>query len=222
MKFFSEVKDKKIAVGLFGMSYKENYNHWMGWKTNIDWKVSNYKETVFRLLAESNNKIDHFFSTYDSERNDELLSDFNPIKYKFTPLGANNPTSKKPAVPRNRRFRETIDLIPSHYDYYLITRFDLGFSEEYLLQAEIDDNSINVSSIWCAGNECNDVCDNFYIISNNYFTTFKDFVHSIPEATCYHTIHRMDNSPKFSFMIEGEYYSHTCPMYQSLRHKRKE
>ena len=63
MKFFSEVKDKKIAVGLFGMSYKENYKHWMGWVANVDWKVSNYKDTVLKLLNESNNQVDHFFPT---------------------------------------------------------------------------------------------------------------------------------------------------------------
>lgn len=217
MKFFLEIKNKKIAAGLFGIHYKEGYNHWMGWVTNIDWKTSNYKDTVLKLLNESGNRVDHYFSTYESPKSGDLLLDFTPIKYKFTPFGSNKPTNKTPSVFRHNRFKETLNLIPEGYDYYLITRFDLKFSPEHLLQAEVNDDAVNVSSRWCSGDKCDDVCDNFYIISNRYFNIFKDFINNIPEHTCYHTINRMDNKPEISFMIEGEYYSHTCPMYQTLR-----
>jgi hypothetical protein len=211
-----DIKNKNIAVGLFGISYRENYNHWMGWKTNPDWRKTNYKHTLYKILKDNNNNVDHFFSTYHHEAEQELLSDFKPKAYKL-----NNFDSGSWVYYRHCRFKETLDLFDTNYDYYIMTRFDLSFIVEGLFRCQIESESINVTSKHGYGNDTELACDYFYVFDKSMLDSFRLFINTLPpdngDLCYYHKLHRYPNCPNFSYMIDGSYYSHNCPVWKLVR-----
>jgi hypothetical protein len=210
------LKNSNIAVGFFGISYLKEYNHWMSWKTNPDWRKSNYKTTLYEILAERNNKIDHYFSTYHHELEQELIDFYRPKNYLF-----NEFENGKRGISRHKRFTETIGLFENNYDYYIMTRFDIYFKYEQLLNCNISNSSINVTSKHGCGNDMNLLCDSFYFFNNSMLDIFKCFLENIEvgeeEGFAYHILHRKPNAPDFSYMIEGSYYSHNCPVWTIIR-----
>lgn len=221
MNFFLETKNKKVAVGLFGISRRKQYKHWMGWNTDIDWRKSNYKETILKTLLESNNTVDHYFSTYHSDTEEELLDSLKPIAYKFNDFSCNT-IDNSWVIDRHRRFQETIGLFPSDYDYYIMTRFDLWFNPETLPILNFDNSGINVTSKHGCGEDTELSCDYFYIFDNKMLEPFKKFINNLPppanEDICYyHKLARYENSPKFCYLLDGYYYSHNCPLWRILR-----
>ena len=66
-------KDKRVAVGLFGIHYISCLNHWMGWKHGVDYSQCylNNKENIFE-------KFDTTFysSTYFSDKIENLIFDY--------------------------------------------------------------------------------------------------------------------------------------------------
>jgi len=217
-----DIVGKKIAVGFFGISYRENYNHWMGWSTNIDWNKTNYKDSLLRLLKESDNEVHHFFSTYHSEKENELLSELKPRDYKFTDFVCNK-NNKGWIIDRHNRFKETINLFTEDYDYYIMTRFDLSFNYEKLLECEIKDSGVNVTSKHGIGEDTELICDYFYVFNGCVLKDFQHFINNLPKLEdttdigYYHKLHRYENSPKFNYMIDGSYYSHNCPVWKIMR-----
>jgi len=248
-KFFEEYKNKKIALCFFGISYKENYDHWMAdWFNGVDWRQNNYRETLFHLLDESNHSVDVFFSTYNSPLNQELLMDLKPKNMVFNDFVAHpsdedikkydiHPLDRMPHafIQRNRRFKEVINLVPKdEYDFIIMIRFDLHLLEQLAI-IDVDTQSLNVSSRWCNGEHCFDdqgrpqqICDNFYIIPKGVVEDFVNFIESIPDDYSYHHLHQdvddknnhhrqSTDCPDINFMIEGNYWSHTCPVYGIMR-----
>ena len=212
---FQNIINTNIAIGLFGISYMENYNHWMNWKTNPDWRKTNYKTTLYKTLSDQSNNIDHYFSTYYNPLENDLIAFFNPIKYQL-----NDFIDKEWAASRHERFKEVLNFFPDTYEYYIMTRFDLSFDPNVLLNSNIDTSSINVTSRHWYGEE-EVLCDYFYIFHISMLNTFKNFINNIPPADkdlCYyHRLHKHNNAPKFSYMIDGIYYSHNCPLWNIIR-----
>jgi hypothetical protein len=210
------IKNQNIAVGLFGISYKKDYNHWMGWKTNPDWRKTNYRNTLHKILKDNNNNVDHFLSTYHHEDEEELLSDFKPKSYIL-----NNFDSGSSVYNRHCRFKETLNLFDANYDYYIMTRFDLSFIIEELSRCQVESESINVTSKHSLGEDTEVLCDSFYIFDNSMLESFRIFINNLPpdnqDIGYYHKLHRYPNSPKFSYMIDGSYYSHNCPVWKFVR-----
>lgn len=216
-----DIKNKRIAVGLFGISYRQSYNHWMSWTTNIDWRRSNYSQTVLRTLKESPNEVDHFMSTYHSDKESEILEHFNPKGYKLNEFECDL-KEKSWVKKRHERFLETMELFPEVYDYYLMTRFDMHFSEECLLRCDMKEDSVNVTSKHGVGKDMELICDCFYIFGKDQLEPFRSFLRRLPppdnlDICYYHKLHRYENAPKFSFLLEGAYYSHNCPLWRVLR-----
>jgi hypothetical protein len=211
-----EIKNTDIAIGFFGISYMENYNHWMNWKTNPDWRKTNYKDTLYKILSDSNNKINHFFSTYYSKLENELLKDLSPKAYKFNEFTDNSWVNS-----RHNRFKETLDLFTEEYEYYILTRFDLSFKQKELIECNICKKHINVTSKHGYGTNTELLCDYFYIFDNSMLNIFKTFIHNLPpdngDYAYYHKLHTYKNAPNFSYMIEGSYYSHNCPVWTIIR-----
>jgi len=216
IRTLSQIQNKNIAVGLFGISYQNNYHHWMGWKTNPDWRKTNYKDSLNRLLIENNNNIEHFLSTYHHELENELLLDFNPTKYKF-----NNFEKGSWVYYRHLRFQEVLNLFSDIFDYYIVTRFDLSFNYDILYNCKISDYTINVTSKHGVGEDTELQCDYFYMFDRTMLQVFRDFIINLPQDNgdiCYyHKLHRYDNTPTFSYMIDGSYYSHNCPVWHIVR-----
>ena len=197
----SQIKNKNIAVGFFGISYMKSYKHWMGWETNPDWRKTNYKETLYNILLNSNNNIDHYLSTYHNDLENELLSYFNPINCKLNDF--------------------ILNIFQNHYDYYIMTRFDLSFDYDVLSMCNIKNSAINVTSKHGYGTDTELLCDYFYIFDNSMLKPFTVFIENLPpdngDLCYYHKLHRYENSPTFAYMIEGSYYSHNCPLWKITR-----
>lgn len=224
MLLFQEISHKKIAIGLYGISYRSNYNHWMGWKTNVDYRSTNYQDSLLKVLRENNNTIDHYFSTYNSELNSNILQTFSPKKYLFNNF-QDNTKDKSWVIHRHNRFKETINLFEPGYDYYIVTRFDLSFNENILKDCKVQQDTINVTSKHGIGNDHDLICDYFYIFSCSMLERFRDFINNLqpPEDIMdigyYHKLHRYPNSPPFSFLMDGVYFSHNCPLWRIIRNK---
>tara|TARA_Y100001937_G_C7125438_1_gene334675 strand:+ start:1585 stop:2268 length:684 start_codon:yes stop_codon:yes gene_type:complete len=227
MKFFEECKNKKVALCYFGISYKENYDHWMEtWFNGVDWRESNYKQTLDVYLENSGHDVDVFLSTYNSPLNEELVRDLKPKKTKFNDFVERDPAVESDSRRysqsfRNYRFKEVLNLVPpNEYDFVILTRFDLMFKEA-LGTIVVDPEAVNVSSVMCMGENCILVCDNFYIIPSSIHNEFVKFVNELPDNSDSHLWHKEKSSLKFSYMIEGEYCSHNHPIYRINRISEK-
>ena len=218
----SDIQNKKIAVGLYGISYRQNYQHWMGWVTNIDWRKANVHTELVPFLKEKNN-VQVCINTYHSPFDSELVKDFDSKTYVFKNFKCNK-EDKTWVRDKHLRFKETLDLLQyaySDYDYFVITRFDFMFNMDYFKNGNIDDECINVTAKWCVGESCDFIDDCFYIFNRKMFKEFKKLIFSLPEdrgdIAYYHKLHTYPMSPKFSFLIDGAYWSHTCPALQVVR-----
>jgi len=71
---------KKIALLLFGISYKENYQHFSGRKMKIDYKNSleNYNKFIFEYYKKLGYEIDVFISTNKHKNINNLIKDYKP------------------------------------------------------------------------------------------------------------------------------------------------
>lgn len=217
----SEITQKKIALGMFGISYKENYNHWMGWITNIDWRKTNRKDSLVKLLEDNGNTIDNYFCSYHSELTKELLEDLKPKKYILENF--QDPKENTGWIEnRHSMVKNTLNLFDSGYDYYILTRFDASFNYDALKICKIEEG-INVTSKHGLGDDKELITDYFYIIHSSAIETFRNFINNLnpPKNTLdiaySHKLHRYENAPRFFFMLDGSYYSHNCPLIQIVR-----
>lgn len=215
-----EIKNKRVAVGLFGISYKQSYKHWMGWITNVDWRTTNYRTSLLKLLTDSGNTVDHYFSTYHNQMADELIDELKPKACKFSVFDDNQEKDTR-VFDRHSRFKETLNLFKDDYDYYVMTRFDLSFDYNELTGCKVANSSINITSKHGSGSNNELICDFFYIFDNSMLGTFREFIGRLPpdngDIGYYHKLHTYENGPKFSFMIDGMYYSHNCPVWSIIR-----
>ena len=198
---------KKLALLLFGMSYRE-YFHWLSKRNvEIDYKKSleNYKTFIFEYFEKLGYKIDVFFATneIDNDEKEKLLEIYKPVDYVFMKHNENWREG------RNEKFRNVIDLCVKHkdnnYDHVLITRFDLLFQKNFQ-ESDIQFEKFNLVSIL---EKDHLICDNFYFFPIQMLDRFKelcdfwawrrfhDLKHKLEETLGIDSIHYILNEHKF-------------------------
>lgn len=194
-----------IAVGLFGIHYKTNYKHWMGWDCNIDYRksIDNYREKLFI----SDNNYSFYTSTYDSIMIDNLKDNYNSIKIinnKFINIENNS-------LSRNNRFIETLELIKEdnkEFDFIMITRFDLLFNIKPLLK-EISHSKINILNGAKWGDDDSIVDDNWYFFN---YKLLDEIIDILKENLNLHS-HYYNKIFDVNLLDNNKYYSHENPYY---------
>ena len=210
----------KVAVGLFGIHYLDNLNHWMGWQNGVD-----YRKTFHNQFTQiySHHDVKYYSSTYYSDIQNQLLDDYNFTSITFTEID-NSPESH-PRVKRNKSFKNTIKLIledTSDCDLVILTRYDLYFKKDFY-SLDINFDKINLlcgvpehkrnvyEKIKKSGRDTDLVDDNFYCIPRHLLQSFYDTIETIPETITSHKYHkRLDG---YHLMISGNWYSQNLPAY---------
>jgi hypothetical protein len=207
----------KVAVGLFGIHYIEELNHWMNCKLRVDYKdgYENNKKLLYNTID-----VDFYSSTYFSEKLNHLIKD-----YKFTVLklqhieniledDINNNWKK-----RNKRFKETIKLIlddNAKYDYVILTRYDIWLKQN-LFELNIDYSKVNVICGAKWGDDDTIIDDNFYFLPYFKLQEFYNAIDLIDEKICAHKYNKYISN--IHRMIDANFYSHEIPVY-TLHRKR--
>jgi hypothetical protein len=203
-----------LAVGLFGIHYIDQINHWMGWKHSVDFKnvIENNKSKIY-----SNFMCSFFSSTYFSPVLDGLINEFEFTALKLRKID-NTPCSlEQTFVKRNKIFLDTIKLIlneSTSYDFVLLTRYDLIFNEYPLLNA--DNTKVNLMCRAKWGNDEDLVDDNFYFMPYELLDEFYCVIKNIPITETSHNYHKYYQD--FYFLDSSKsYYSHEIPTYNIIR-----
>jgi hypothetical protein len=199
------------AIGLFGIHYVENLNHWMGWNHAVDYShcIKNNQETVF------NHYNTTFYShTYFSKKINELVEDYKFKSLKLKPISnerSDNYRSKNISV------KETIKLILEdnvEYDVVILMRYDMIFHQN-LIDLNIDYNKVNMLCL----NKCgsiHDLCDDsFYLLPFSKLQEFYDTIDKIDVNASSHAYNK--HIEDINYMVDGAYYTHEYPMYHVLR-----
>ena len=201
----------KILVGLFGIHYKENLNHWMGWTPTVDYKksIENNKEFIF-----NHHDCTFFASTYNSIELENLISDYNIQRIVTTDL-VNIPNDLNANWrSRNNTFKNLVKLILDseykEYDYILLTRFDLIF-KQHITDFKFDTNSFNISSRSRCGEVSNLCDDNFYIIHSSILLEFYNQIKDLDVNMWAHDWFNYLNP--INYLINDSFYSHLNPFY---------
>jgi hypothetical protein len=198
----------RVAVGLFGIHYVGNLNHWMGWKHGVD-----YRETLHNQFTHIYSKHDtkYYSATYYSDIQTELLDDYNFTSITFSEIDNSSETNQW--VKRSKAFKNTIKLIledKSDWDLAILTRYDLHFKESFH-SLEIDFDKVNFlcGARWAEDSDLVD--DNFYCVPRHLLKSFYDTIETIPETISSHQYHKWFDD--YNLMIPGHWYSHEIPMY---------
>ncbi len=159
----------KLALGLFGISYVENHEHWFK-KDNVridfELSVENYKKRIINHFKNLGYEIDIYLSTYKSEKTDKLLEIYKPRKKIILDKFINDRF-----ISRNFHFMNCLRMIKnSNVDYKMIimTRFDLLFNESF------DNVDINLDKMNLVSelHHKKKVDDNLYIFSSDKLNSF--------------------------------------------------
>ncbi len=205
----------KVAVGLFGIHYLNELNHWMNWKIKVDY-TEGYE--INKKILYDTVYADFYSSTYFSEKTNQLLND-----YKFKSIKLQHIDNKVETIlgnnwkKRNKRFKETIELIFDsniEYDYVILTRYDIEFFTNPF-KLNFDSDKINVTCKLYSGILPYMIDDNFYLLSYSKLNYFYNEVCKINETVWAHEYSEYINN--FNFLIDGMYDVHTIPMYKFLR-----
>jgi hypothetical protein len=202
----------KVAVGLFGIHYVGNLNHWMGWKHGVD-----YRETYHNQFTHiySNHEVKYYSATYYSDIQTELMDDYNFTSITFSEIDNSSETNQW--VKRSKAFKNTIKLIledKSDCDLVILSRYDLHFKESFH-SLDIDFNKVNFlcGARWAEDSDLVD--DNFYCIPKHLLQSFYDTIEKVPETISSHQYHKWFDD--YNLMIPGNWYSHEIPTYHIVR-----
>jgi hypothetical protein len=202
----------KLAVGLFGIHYIDELNHWMGWKNGVDYRRTYISQ---HSLIYSKFQTKFYSATYHSDIDKGiLLSDYNFSTIVFTEI--DNSTSNS-LVKRNNIFKNTVKLIldkDEDSDLILLTRYDLKFKGGFEL-FNIDYNKINFLCGNINGDDSDLIDDNLYIIPKILLKEFYEDLNKIPETVSSHSYHKWFKD--YNFLINGCYYTHENPFYEIRR-----
>lgn len=167
---------KKLALLLFGISYKEEYKHWSRKCFIINYKnsIDNYRKYLISYFKKQNYDVDIFISTYDNHEKDNIIRDYSPKSYIFTKNFVTNMH-----MGRNLHFLNCLNLCIGYanenninYDLVIMTRFDLLFKIPFE-QVRIDYDTLNLVSVL---ERSNLIDDNFYIFPYEYIDNMKNIV----------------------------------------------
>lgn len=199
----------KIAVGLFGMHFSVEYDHWCFGKSTVDYRRVYTNNQEFLWSNTNISSLDFYGSTYDSPVIDQLTQD-----YKFKSMSiATMETELKSSIYRNQQFRSVLNLIKdvySDYDWIVITRYDLRFiSSPWNTNISSDHVNLLYRAKW--GDDSSICDDNFYLIPRAKFQEFFNFIAELPLDIHSHWYnHHYDD---FHYMVDGCYYSHESTVY---------
>jgi hypothetical protein len=201
----------KILVGLFGIHYKKDLNHWMGWRPTVDYRksIENNKEFIFNHFD-----CTFFASTYNSPVLENLITDYNIERIVTTDL-VNIPNDLDANWrSRNNTFKNLLKLILDSdyqkFNYILLTRYDLIFMQN-ITNFTFDPNSFNISSRSRCGDVSNLCDDNFYVIPS---PILLDFYNQIKDLDVNMWAHDWFKYLKpINYLIDNSFYSHENPFY---------
>lgn len=210
----------KTAVGIFGIHYVNQLNHWMGWKHGV-----NFEKTinVFRNQILKNLDPHFFISTYKSEKYKNLMTEYRPLKkIIFSKLDNSIPKDfNQNFVRRNSRFLEVMESIldsGEKFERIILTRFDLMFRPNMTLsKLDIKNNKINFLNRTGWGDNKNLCDDNFYVFSQKQFEFFYDVVKEINISISSHEYKNYFKQDQINYMQKELYYSHNNPFYYIYR-----
>ena len=176
--------DKKLALILFGLSYKV-IRHWTGKTYFVDYKnsVDNYKKFIFQYFQNLGYEIDVFFCTNDDipeEEKTRLIECYKPVNYTYS------------NELRNVKVFKAIECCINsgkEYDNYLITRFDLEFKIPFN-ETCFDINKFNMVSILETSRV---ICDNFYFMNKEMFSKFHTIIKNTTVGKHHHRIEPLIN-----------------------------
>ena len=180
---------KKIALLLFGLSYKENYKHHSGKKVLINYEESlkNYEKMIFKYYKNLGYEIDTFLATNFNKNINNLLKKYKPKSNYIRHQEINNNI-----ISRNKYFLTTMKLCKEYaeknkikYEFVIMTRFDLLFKIPFN-EVKINYNTMNIVSIL---EHPALICDNFYLFPFSYLDIFLQYVKS-RIRTCAHLYKR--------------------------------
>lgn len=209
----------RLAVGLFGIHFVEDLNHWANWTTSTDYRKTyqNNRDNIYSCFKDTT--IDYFSATYHSPVVIQLEKDYKFHEVRYFELDSSTPIGNEMFTRRNQIFKRTIELIldsKSTYDCVLITRYDM------LMKKKIDIELFNYDKVnvfyqakW--GSE-HDLCDdNFYFMSRSKLEKFYNDVCALSEEISSHRWSR--HLPDLHYMYPGSYYSHESTLYAICRTK---
>ena len=201
----------KLAVGLFGIHYIDELNHWMGWQNGVDYRECYHNQFTHIY---HNNDVKYYSSTYHSSISAELMDDYKFNSIIFTDI---DNTKENAIINRNRIFKSTIKLMledAHNYDAAFITRYDLKF-KQHLYNLDIDFNKVNFLTGARWGNDMDLVDDNVYVIPKTLLKSFYDTLETIPDNISAHQYHKWFEN--YNLMISGHWFSHENPFYDIVR-----
>ena len=202
----------KVTIGLFGIHYINELNHWMGWKNGVDYRKTYINQ---HSLIYSKFQTKFYSVTYHSDiEKGVLLSDY---KFSIIAFSEIDNSSSNSLIKRNNVFKNTVKLIldnDTDSDLVLLTRYDLKFKGGFDL-FNIDYNKINFLCGSINNGDSDLVDDNFYIIPKPLLKYFYETINKAPENVSSHLYHKLFED--YNFLINGWYYSHENPFYEITR-----
>lgn len=195
------------AIGLFGIHYVKNLNHWMGWNHSVDYSncIKNNRDTIF------NHYNCTFYSvTYFSEKINQLIEDYNFKHLKLSPINNKREDNFRS---KNMSVKATIKLIledTCNYDVVILMRYDTIFHQNIIdLNIAYDKINMLCQTKW---GDVHDLCDDsFYLLPFNKLQEFYEDVKRIDINASSHWYNR--HIKDINYMVDGQYYSHEYPMY---------
>lgn len=195
----------KVALILFGISYAENINHWTGKKYKIDYEesINNYKKFIFEYFKNNNYEIDVFFSTYNSNKSEKLISDYKPKAYYFFNKLQYKKNNKR--LGRNSNIKKAIKITLDYseknlinYDLCLITRYDLLFKKNFA-ESNIINDRLNIVSIL---EKTIHIDDNFYLMPFSMLKSFYNLINNLKIDYKYHKLrYPLENVFKINYIL---------------------
>ena len=209
----------KLALILFGISYAECIQHWTGNNFKVDYKESlkNYKEYIWKYFNKYN--IDVFFSSYKSEKSQNLIKDYNPKSYHFFP--PLNYIKKFKRAGKNSNIIKAIELTLEYskkknirYDVCILTRFDLLFQipfEKTALNLNMFNNTSELE-------KHSRICDNFYVMPGHMLEKFYSIIKSYGISANHHFLkYRLLKVFKINYIHNEHTHISALNFYKILR-----
>lgn len=209
-----EIKDKRIAVLLFGLYYCNTYRDVRGNTTTINIMETNNIKEFLQELSQYNT-LDYYIHTTSAPYDDLLKLFFNTNNIIFDndpPIRPGGLIYKK----RNERILSLFNIINIHdYDYFIISRLDCTFIMSFFL-LDINWNKFNVS-MKCERATLFD--DNFFIVPKFFINNFikcleickQYYLNSHHASILYNTYIGNEN---IHFIIKGLYWINAfTPLY---------
>jgi hypothetical protein len=167
----------KIAIGLKGIHYWENFVTNDGRKYNIDFNnyVNGFMHYIVNNLKQNNHKVDIYISTYNTEKQVSMLETYNPVDCIMVQNNDSTKTAQSRSFPsQNKHYANIISMIQKNstkYDLIILTRFDI-YIFKLVYDMNIDYNKINFVFQHANGN-CD---DNFIVFPTNMINTFLEAI----------------------------------------------